>query len=71
VTVELELVTAIAAAPQRCFASLDIDVHVGSMTLKGPFARFRHEHIFEPTDYGTRMIDSVSFDAPAAPSATW
>jgi ligand-binding SRPBCC domain-containing protein len=119
VTVDFELVSHIAAPPERCFdLSLDIDLHVRSMTdsderavggitsgriglgqtvtwrakhlgiwwsmtskvtaldrpsrfvdeqVKGPFSRFRHEHIFEPTSSGTRMVDRISFDAPAGP----
>lgn len=31
---------------------------------RGPFRRFRHEHVFDPADGGTSMIDRVSFDAP-------
>ncbi len=34
---------------------------------KGPFARFHHEHLFAPTSSGTRMVDHISFDAPAGP----
>lgn len=34
--------------------------------VAGPFASFTHEHVFEPTiGGGTRMIDRVSFTAPA------
>jgi ligand-binding SRPBCC domain-containing protein len=118
-TVEFELVTEIAASPQRCFdVSCNIDAHLGSMEdsneravagvtsgqiglgetvtwnarhfgipwtmtsriveydpprhfvdeqLKGPFSRFRHEHAFEPTAVGTRMVDRVHFDAPFGP----
>jgi len=32
--------------------------------VRGPFARFRHEHVFTETDGGTEMLDRVSFDAP-------
>ena len=116
-TVDFELVSKIAAPPERCFdLSLDIDLHVDSMTnsderavegvtsgriglgqtvtwhakhfgiswamtsritaldrpsrfvdeqVKGPLTRFRHEHIFESTSSGTRMVDRISFDAPA------
>lgn len=35
--------------------------------VRGPFARFRHEHLFEPADGGTRMTDNVAFDAPLGP----
>ena len=118
-TVEIELVSYIAAPPERCFdLSLDIDLHVRSMAdseeravagvmsgriglgqtvtwdakhfgiswrmtskitaldrpsrfvdeqVKGPFSRFRHEHIFESTNLGTRMVDRINFDAPAGP----
>jgi ligand-binding SRPBCC domain-containing protein len=34
---------------------------------RGPFRRFRHEHLFEPTANGTRMTDSITFDAPFGP----
>lgn len=34
---------------------------------RGPFARFRHEHLFAREEGGTRMIDVVSFDAPFGP----
>jgi ligand-binding SRPBCC domain-containing protein len=119
VTVDFELVSYIAAPPERCFdLSLDIDVHVRSMVdseeravagvtsgriglgqtvtwdakhfgiswrmtskitaldrpsrfvdeqVQGPFSRFRHEHIFESTQSGTRMLDRINFDAPAGP----
>lgn len=32
--------------------------------LRGPFASFRHVHLFEPVDAGTRMTDTVTFTAP-------
>ena len=32
--------------------------------VRGPFARFHHEHVFTETDGGTEMLDRVSFDAP-------
>lgn len=35
--------------------------------VRGPFALFRHEHLFEPADGGTRMTDHVAFDAPLGP----
>jgi ligand-binding SRPBCC domain-containing protein len=35
--------------------------------VRGPFRRWRHEHLFEPADGGTRMVDRVEFDAPAGP----
>ncbi len=35
--------------------------------VRGPFRRFRHEHRFEATGAGTRMIDTISFDAPLGP----
>jgi ligand-binding SRPBCC domain-containing protein len=31
---------------------------------KGPFRRFRHEHVFESTASGSVMTDRVSFTAP-------
>lgn len=35
-----------------------------STMLRGPFKRIYHEHIFEPTTSGTRMIDRFDFEAP-------
>jgi ligand-binding SRPBCC domain-containing protein len=35
--------------------------------IRGPFARFRHEHRFEPSAHGTRMVDTVEFRAPFGP----
>ena len=32
--------------------------------VRGPFRSFRHEHIFEPVDAGTRMVDVFTFAAP-------
>lgn len=32
--------------------------------VRGPFAAFRHEHLFEPDGAGTRMIDVVTFGMP-------
>lgn len=34
---------------------------------RGPFGHWRHQHIFEKTDYGTRMIDHVAFESPLGP----
>lgn len=34
---------------------------------KGPFASFRHEHVFEPTGSGSVMIDRIRFTAPFGP----
>jgi ligand-binding SRPBCC domain-containing protein len=31
---------------------------------KGPFRSFRHEHLFEPVEHGTRLLDHVEFEAP-------
>jgi ligand-binding SRPBCC domain-containing protein len=31
---------------------------------RGPFGHWRHQHIFEVTDFGTRMIDHVAFASP-------
>jgi len=31
---------------------------------RGPFARFRHDHLFEGADGGTRMLDRIEFAAP-------
>jgi len=35
--------------------------------LRGPFKRFHHEHVFEPTATGTLMRDHIEFDAPLGP----
>jgi ligand-binding SRPBCC domain-containing protein len=35
--------------------------------VRGPFSRFRHEHVFEPSGSETVMIDRVSFAAPLGP----
>ncbi|WP_144763234.1 SRPBCC family protein [Curtobacterium sp. 9128] len=35
--------------------------------VRGPFARFRHEHRFGPSARGTRMVDEVAFRAPLGP----
>lgn len=32
--------------------------------VRGPFHRFHHEHLFEPSDAGTEMTDIVEFEAP-------
>jgi len=35
--------------------------------VRGPFARFRHVHRFEPSARGTRMVDEIEFRAPLGP----
>ena len=35
--------------------------------VRGPFRSFHHEHLFEPRDGATRMIDRIRFDAPLGP----
>ena len=32
--------------------------------VRGPFRRFRHEHVFEPLNGSTQMTDILTFDAP-------
>ena len=32
--------------------------------VSGPFRSFHHEHLFEPRDGDTQMIDRIRFDAP-------
>lgn len=32
--------------------------------VRGPFTAFRHEHLFEACDSGTRMTDVVTFGTP-------
>ena len=34
---------------------------------RGPFRRFRHEHLFEQRGTNTVMIDRLDFDAPLGP----
>jgi ligand-binding SRPBCC domain-containing protein len=34
---------------------------------RGPFGRWRHQHLLEKTSYGTRMIDHVVFASPLGP----
>lgn len=35
--------------------------------VRGPFRRWRHEHLFRRDGAGTLMIDLVDFEAPAGP----
>jgi len=35
--------------------------------VRGAFARFDHDHIFEPIETGTRMIDVFDYAAPLGP----
>jgi ligand-binding SRPBCC domain-containing protein len=35
--------------------------------VRGPFARFHHEHRFDPSAGGTRMVDTITFRAPLGP----
>lgn len=35
--------------------------------ISGPFARWWHEHRFEPNDAGTLMTDVVEFESPGGP----
>ncbi|GAB3245438.1 SRPBCC family protein [Kineosporia babensis] len=35
--------------------------------VRGPFALWRHEHRFEASGAGTRMVDVVDFASPAGP----
>lgn len=35
--------------------------------VRGPFARWHHEHLFEKCADGTRMIDVASYASPAGP----
>lgn len=42
---------------------------VDEMEAGGPFRVFRHEHIFEPTELGTRMIDVIELSTRYGPFA--
>jgi hypothetical protein len=46
---------------------LDRPLGFGDEQVRGPFRSFHHEHIFEPLDGATRMIDCIRFDAPLDP----
>jgi ligand-binding SRPBCC domain-containing protein len=35
--------------------------------VRGPFARFHHEHRFESSDGGTVMLDAIEFASPLGP----
>ncbi|MFT4235665.1 MAG: SRPBCC family protein [Microbacterium sp.] len=35
--------------------------------VRGPFKRWHHEHLFEETDGGTRMVDRIDFASPLGP----
>ena len=37
--------------------------------VRGPFASFRHEHVFDPSAAGTRMVDVVIFRMALGPPA--
>lgn len=39
--------------------------------VSGPFTRWWHEHRFEATGDGTRMVDVVEFESPAGPIGRW
>jgi ligand-binding SRPBCC domain-containing protein len=43
---------------------LDSPVRFVDEQQRGPFRRFRHEHLFEGIDGRTLMTDRISFDAP-------
>ncbi|MEO8744124.1 MAG: SRPBCC family protein [Candidatus Dormiibacterota bacterium] len=38
--------------------------HFVDAMQRGPFGRWRHRHIFETTDAGTRMVDDVDYASP-------
>lgn len=42
--------------------------------LKGPYKRWRHEHVFKETETGTKVIDEVEYEVPGwifAPVIHW
>lgn len=41
--------------------------HFRDSMVRGAFARFDHDHIFEPHKRGTLMIDLFDYDAPLGP----
>lgn len=45
---------------------LDAPVRFVDEMVRGPFSRFRHEHLFEPGDGGTLMTDVVEFEMPGS-----
>ena len=53
--------------------------HFRDEMVSGPFARFAHDHYFEPSEHGTRMRDVFEYESPLgiigaladASGATW
>ncbi|MCA9237814.1 MAG: SRPBCC family protein [Planctomycetales bacterium] len=39
--------------------------------LRGPYRWWRHEHLFEPCDEGTRVIDKVQYGVPGGAPVHW
>ncbi len=42
--------------------------HFRDEMVRGRFRRFVHDHVFEPVDGGTRMIDLLEFESPLGPA---
>jgi ligand-binding SRPBCC domain-containing protein len=38
---------------------------------RGPFRKWRHQHIIEPHPDGAKLIDDIEFDLPFAPFSRW
>ncbi|MEZ0228806.1 MAG: SRPBCC family protein [Planctomycetota bacterium] len=48
----------VAFAPPRSYRDV---------ALRGPFARFEHDHVFVPSGAGAIMIDRIAFASPLGP----
>jgi ligand-binding SRPBCC domain-containing protein len=53
-----------------CITSLERPRMFVDEQVRGPFARFRHEHTFHDEGETTRMVDRVTFSAPLGPLGT-
>jgi ligand-binding SRPBCC domain-containing protein len=48
-------------------SAFDRPRHFRDEMVRGAFARFLHDHHFDATESGTRMIDELDFSAPLGP----
>jgi ligand-binding SRPBCC domain-containing protein len=44
--------------------ALEADQMFEDRQVRGPFQRWRHQHLFEPIEGGTRLTDEVEFEVP-------